>query len=116
MPIQINGTDLAMQPTNHNWVSRDNLGYSGDGHPIYSAVRSYKMIFNLESASDFNQLVTFFNSVSTTGTVVATLPQWAGATYNYVPYSGTVVNEPEFSNYFEEYAEEVTVLLTGIRT
>lgn len=114
--IQINGTDLAMQPTNHNWAERDLLGYNGNGNPIYSPVRSYKMTFNLESASDFNQLVGFFNLISTTGSVVSTLPQWAGATYNYVPYSGTIINEPQFSNYFEEYAEEVSVLITNIRT
>lgn len=116
MPIAINGTDLTMQPTTHNWEGRDNLGYSGDGHPIYSATRSYKMTFNLESAADFNQLVGFFNLISTTGSVVSTLPQWAGATYNYVPYSGTIINEPQFSGFFEEYAEEVTVLITNIRT
>lgn len=112
----INGTDLLMQPTEHNWMDRNEVGISGDGHSIYSAVREYRLVFNLESPSDLNQIVAFFNAVSTTGTVVATLPQWNSPVFTFVNYSGCVLREPTFSNYFNEYAEQVTFIVGNIRT
>lgn len=112
----INGTDLTMQPTEHSWVDRDSIGISGDGHSIYSAVREYRLVFNLQSASDMNQLVGFFNTVSTTGTIVACLPQWNSPFFIFANYSGCVLREPTFSNYFNEYAEQVTLVIGNIRT
>lgn len=116
MPIAINGTDLLMQPTEHGWVARDEVGVSGDGHSIYSATREYRLVFNLESAANMNQIVAFFNAVSTTGTITATLPQWNSATYTFANYSGCVLREPSFSNYFEEHAEQVSFQIANIRT
>lgn len=116
MPIQINGTDLTTQPADHNWMERNEVGVSGDGHSIYSAVREYRMIFNLESASDLSQLITYFNQVSTTGTLTVALPEWNSPTYQYKNYSGCVLREPTFSNYFEEYAQEVSIIVSNIRT
>lgn len=112
----INGTDLTLQPTEHNWIERQEIGVSGDGHSIYSAVREYRLTFNLESAEDLNQIVTFFNSVSTTGTVVACLPQWNSPLFTFANYSGCVLREPVFSNYFNEYAEQVQLTIANIRT
>lgn len=112
----INGTDLTMQPTEHNWVDRDSIGISGDGHTIYSSAREYRLVFNLQSASDMNQLVAFFNTVSTTGTIVACLPQWNSPLFTFANYSGCVLREPTFSNYFNEYAEQVTLVIGNIRT
>lgn len=115
MPIAINSTDLTMQPTEHNWVSRSSLGYSGTGHPILPAVREYKLVFNLVSSSDFSQLVNFFNAVSVTGTVVATLPTYGASTYGFSNYSGVIINEIEYSGFFEEHYQEAIVILSNIR-
>lgn len=112
----INGTDLAMQPTEHSWVDRDSIGISGDGHSIYSATREFRLVFNLESQADLAQIINLYNSVSVTGTIVATLPEWGASAYQFKNYSGCVLREPTFSNYFQEYSEQVTLIVANIRT
>lgn len=113
--IGFNGVDLDMQPSDHHWVTPSPLGYNGNGTPIYPALWEYELIFNLESAADFNDLMGYVNLISTTGTVTASLPERGATTYTYKNYSGCHLTQPEMQNYFEEYSQEVRLLITGIR-
>lgn len=113
--IQINGVDLAMQPTEHKWVTPSPLGYNGNGTPIYPALWEYELVFNLESASDFNNLMSYVNLISVTGSIVAGLPERGAVAYSFRNYSGCHLTQPEMQGYFEEYSQDVRLLITGIR-
>lgn len=115
MAIQINGVDLDMQPSEHGWKTPSPLGNNGNGTPIYPALFEYELIFNLESAADFNDLMGYVNLISTTGSIVAGLPEWGAATYANKNYSGCFLQQPEFQGYFEEHHQEVRVRIIGIR-
>lgn len=114
MTYAINGTALSMQPTEGHWMDRDELGRDGNGRQIFPNPRQFEMKFNLQSSSDLSQLVTFFNSVGATGTVVVDLPQFGAASYQFYSYSGCVLSEPTVGAYFEEYSQEVRVIVSKI--
>ena len=111
----INGVEI-LQPTSGRWLSRDRLGIDGNGHVIYPGVREFEMKFVLSSPSDYNQILGYYNAVSNTGTVVIDLPQFGAASYVFYSYSGCVLQEPEVGTYFSTYHNDVTLLVTKIRT
>lgn len=113
---EINGVELTMQPTEGRWLPNTPLGVTGDGHPIYGAVRQYELRFNIETPAEFNQLMTDYNSVALTGTCVVALPEFGAATYVFKNYSGCTLGEPEMGRYFTEHHTEVFVLVSNIRT
>lgn len=114
--FKINGTTLTLQPTDHNWVARDRYGISGDAHNIYPAVRKYQLRWSLSSASDFQEVLNFYNSIAQTGTVTVDLPEWGVSTYQFRTYSGCTLAEPEFSNFYENFYQEIGLLILNIRT
>jgi hypothetical protein len=116
MPFKINGTTITLQPTSHRWVNRDQMAIDGNQHPAYPGIRSYELKWELISASDWNQLQGFFNTVGVTGSVVATLPKFADSTYNFFDYTGCVLSEPQVNDYFEEHVSDVILVVSRIRT
>lgn len=112
----IQGTDLTLQPTTGRWLSKDALGLDGAGHPILPAIKNFEVNFQLMSISDFNQLYTFFLSVSNTGTVAVDLPQFSASDYRFHRYSGCILHEPSVGDYFVEHVTDVRLLVTNIRT
>jgi hypothetical protein len=101
-----------LAPTTAGWVSQDSLGTNGSGHNIYPALREFQMTFNLESQGEFYELINYFNMVGVTGSLVATLPAWGTNTFQYRDYSGTILRQPEMTEYFaEEYASEIKISL-----
>lgn len=113
--VGIQGTDV-LQPTQHGWEERNVFGQGGAGHNIYSAVRSYRMEWQLISQSDLFTLINFFNTVSATGTVAVDLPMWGASTYQYTRYSGCILDEPRVSEHFTDHTTQVTLLVRNIVT
>lgn len=110
--IGFNGTGLMLAPTTAGWSPQDSLGINGYGQAIYPSLREFHMEFNLESQGEFYELINYFRQVSTTGTLVATLPAWGTNTFQYRDYSGTIVRQPEMGEYFaEEYPSAVKIIL-----
>lgn len=114
--FKINGTPLSHQPSDHDWVDRESLGIDGNGHAIYPSVREYQLEWDFLSATEFNEIYTYFSAVGQTGTVTIDLPQYANATYQFVTYSGCVLREPTFGKYFENYYTDIKLLVVKIRT
>lgn len=112
----LNGTALTLQPSTFNWENREQLGMDGNGKPMYSAVGEFQLMWGLMSTTELNQLTTFFDSVSSTGTVVADLPQWGHTGYYFKSYSGTVMHRPTVGEYFNSYVTDVRLVLSNIRT
>lgn len=112
----IGGVELSLQPTEASWLEREVLNFDGNGHPIYSGVREYEMNFILSSPSDFSQLLGFFNATGNTGTVVIDLPKFGDAGYQFLSYSGCVLQEPRFRMYYAENQQEVVFRISNIRT
>lgn len=110
----VQGTDLTLKPTQGRWLDRDVLGYDGDGHPIYPAVRSFEMSWQYISASDLSQIIGFYNQVQNTGTVAVDLPLWNGNPYQFNRYSGCVLEEPTVGAFFEGTISEVKLLVHNI--
>lgn len=115
MAYKINGTTITLQPTEGNWVNRERVAVDGNQHPIYPALREFELKWDLVSASEFNQLLGFFNAVGTTGTAVVTLPKYGNASWLFYDYSGCVLSEPELGAYFETYGQSVKLLVSRIR-
>lgn len=111
-----NGTNLSLQPTTNKWVDRAILGYDGQGHPIYSAIREHELTWQLINASDLAQIIGFYNVVQNTGTCSVDLPAWGNSQYLFTTYSGCTLQEPTVSENFVEHTTDVKLLILNIRT
>jgi len=116
MPYRINGTEITLQPESGGWIDRASLGLDGNGHPIYPPTRQFELRWSFMSASEFNQLLGFYDLVGSTGTVVATLPRWHTGSYSFFDYTGCVLQEPSVGAYYEEYLTEVRLVVSSVRT
>jgi len=116
MTYKINGVEFIIQPTYGQWVTQTPSGIDGNGHPIYPAIREFEIKWNLNSPSGTYQLQQFFAAITITGTAVVDLPKYAHSEYTFYSYSGCVVHQPEFGNYFAEYVSDVVLLVSKIRT
>jgi len=116
MVYKINGTTLLIEPTSGRWLSRNQFGIDGAGHPIYSPTRQFEINFGLLSPQEHNQLQGFFDNVITTGTAVVDLPEYGASSYTFKSYSGCTLREPEQGQYFVENLAEVRLLVTNIST
>ena len=113
--FSVNGTQISLQPSEHNWVDRDSLGISGEARPMYPAVRKYSLQWGLMSMTEFNQLVGFYNTVRSSGTVVIDLPKYATTPYQFYSYSGCTLQEPTAGKFFTEWVSDVSLLILKIR-
>ena len=114
--FKLNGIDI-LDPSTHRWLSRNMLGISGAGQPIYSGVREYEMKWQLTSIGEYYQLLSAFSNLSGSNTVVMSLPQFT-STGTYEPfyaYSGCILREPEYGQWFNGYYQDVSLLITNIR-
>lgn len=118
MPYRINNITLLTQPTAGGWVPRESLGVDGNGHAIYPSMREFEMVWDYIDLDMSHQLQDFYDTVSNTGTVTVDLPLFndVGATGTYQAYSGCVLREPEFGQYFEYHRGDVKLLIVRIRT
>lgn len=96
-------------------MDRTEKGVSGDGHSIYPLARKFEMRWDLLSSDEFKGVQDFYNLVQSTGTFVATLPQF-GQTWNFFSYTGCVMKEPSVGAYFETYLSDVRLLIVSIVT
>lgn len=111
-----NNTNLTLQPTTGKWVERPSYGVDGEAHPVYSSIRSFELTWALISPSDAKQIIDFYNLVGNTGSVVACLPEWNNVEYSFRNYSGTTLQEPTFSEYFQGFITEARLLILNVRT
>lgn len=112
----LNGVNLSLQPSSGQWKERTNYGVDGGGHIIYSSVHEFEMVFDLESMSDFNQILSVYDSVSSSGTVVIDLPMFHASDDRFYSYSGCNLREPYMnSSFFMGYPQSVTLTVLNIR-
>jgi len=116
MTYKINGVEFPIQPTSGRWINKQPFGVTGDGHAMYPGVREFEVRWGLLDATGTNQLQNFFNGVSVTGTVVAEIPKYAAPGWIFYAYSGVLVREPEFGTFFNTYTQDVTLIISQIRT
>lgn len=116
MTYAINGVTLTLQPTEHYWLPRGMLGTTGDGHPVYAAVREYMLRWNIGSQSEFQQFIGMYNDISYTGNAVVRLPEWNNPAYTFHNYSGCTLTEPEMGSYFTEHPTTIAMIVRNIRT
>jgi hypothetical protein len=109
-----NGSNLTLQPETGQWQERDSFGIDGAGHPIYSRVRSFELVWGLVSMSELNQITTFYNQVQNTGTCSVDLPKWGDSQYLFTTYSGATLQEPTVGTYFETYVQDVRLVILNI--
>lgn len=111
-----NDVNFTLQPTTGKWTDRTNYGIDGGGHPIYSSIRSFELVWQLISPSDAKQIIDAYNTVSNTGTVVVCLPRWGDLNYTFFNYSGCTLQEPEVGTYFNGFIQDVRLLILSVRT
>lgn len=112
----LNGVDLTLQPTTGKWLDRTNYGVDGGGHPVYSQTRGFELTWILISPSDAKQIIDTYNLVGSTGVITACLPEWGALEYQFRNYSGTTLQEPTVSTYFQGFIQEVRLLILNVRT
>jgi len=116
MSYKINGVEFPIQPTSGRWTPKQIFGITGDGHAMYSGVREFEIRWGLLDATGTNQLQNFFNAILVTGTAVVELPKYASPGWIFYAYTGCLVREPEFGSYFNQYTQDVTLIVSQIRT
>lgn len=112
----VNGTDFTLQPTYGRWIPLAPLGFTGDGHPIYSAIHEYEIHWSLTSQADLNQIQIFRDSTLLTGTAIVDLPIYRGASYIFTSYTGCTLYEPDRGQYFVDHTSEFVLIVGNIRT
>jgi hypothetical protein len=123
MPYKINGTDFRLQPTQGKWVDKETLGIDGNGMPVYPRYRSFEITWDLINEDSLYQLQDFFSTMSVTGSVVVTLPNYksqvyplVSGTFAFYSYTGCVIHEPTFENFWEQHVNSAKLLVSRIRT
>lgn len=111
----VNTTQLSLQPTEGRWGERQEFGFDGLGHPIYSAVATFELRWQLISPSDLSQIVGFFNAVQNTGTVAVDLPKWGDSQYSFYRYSGCTLSQVRVGEFFNEYYTDARLLILNVR-
>lgn len=111
----VNGSDFTLQPTSGRWIPPSRLGITGDGHPIYPAIREFEIRWSLSSQSDLNQIQNFRELVLLTGTVSVDLPAYRGNSYVFQTYPGCTLYEPERGQYFDDYTSDFVLVVGNIR-
>lgn len=114
--FKIAGVAISHQPTSHKWVERREMGLTGDGHAVYPSIREYELAWDFLSPSEFNELYTHYLSIGVTGSVAVELPQHASATYQFYAYSGCILREPSYQDFFDNYYTNVKLLVVRIQT
>jgi hypothetical protein len=116
MSFKFNGVEI-LQPSIHRWLPRNLLGMTGGGQPVYSGVREYELKWQLSSIGDYYQLQQSFNNLSGSTTIVVDLPNfYSTGTYSFYSYTGCILREPEYSEWFNGYYRDATLLIQSIRT
>lgn len=115
MGYKVNDTEITLQPTSGRWLPPKVIAKSGHGHEIEEPYFEFELKWELVAPSDYNQLLTWYNSIGQTGTCSVYLPEYGGATYAYHGYSGCVLSRPQLDIYFQEYIQNVTLRVMKIR-
>lgn len=113
--FKLNGTTIA-QPTDHHWSDRDQIGVDGNGVTVYVAPRQYEIKWDFLDTDEWNTIYNIFLAQGVTGTTVASLPKWNTTPYVFYAYSGTIIREPSFDGYFQNYYQNVKLLIVKIST
>jgi len=108
----INGNNIP-DPERAEWRPRRALGVAGDGHLVYPEVREFRMRWRLLPLDDLETLNDIYLG-STSGTSVVELPDPYGGSWTFREFSGVIVTEPTFGDYFQEHAQSVALVLTNI--
>lgn len=112
----LNGSVLSHQPTTHGWDDRDSLGIDGNGNSIYVSPRQYKLNWDFLDTEEFNEIYAYFLAQGVTGSITSRLPKWRTTPYTFFDYSGTILREPTYENWFENYYTNVRLIITRITT
>jgi len=116
MPYIINGTTLNLQPTVGRWITRTELGFTGNGHPEYPGVREFEMRWQLSPMVDANEVQGLYDALDVTGTATVSLPKYKGTPWQFWEYSGTTLGEPTSGEYFEQHEQDIVLVIYGIVT
>lgn len=116
MTYQINGTGIPLEPEEGRWIPRKLLGVDGNGRAIYPPTREFEFMWGHSSPSQTWQLQEWFQMIGATGTISIQLPRYAWPAYEFHLYSGCIMQEPEFRQYFTENYTDVILLVTNITT
>ena len=114
MVYKINNTTLFLQPEKGRWIDRQALGMDGAGHPVFASPREFELSWSLMDSSGLYQLQNFYNLMGNTGTISATLPQYATPPYGYHDYSGCTMSEPTVCFFYEEHYTDVKLIIYKI--
>lgn len=112
--IAFNGTILSAQPSEHHWVQRDSIGVDGNGVEILVAPRQYELKYDFLDTDQFDEIYSYFLAQNVTGTIVTTLPKWNASPYTMYAYSGTILREPAYEGFFQNYYSNVRLLIVRI--
>lgn len=104
------------QPTTHGWVHKEMIGVDGNGVAIYPRFSSYEMMWDFLSTDEFNQIYSAYSVQGTTGSTVSSLPKWNTSPYQFYAYSGTILREPEYKDWFQNFYTDVRLLIVRILT
>jgi hypothetical protein len=106
---------LPTLPTQAHWVPLEQLDVDGNGHPIYPTVHEFELQWSAMWIADFDALVHLCENMTSTGTVVSTLPEYHANDYQYFNYSGTILQLPKPGQYFEGYILNTTMVISNVR-
>src|SRR5689334_3071579 len=109
--IAFNGTVLSAQPSEHGWQPRDVVGTDGNGINVYVSPREYQLKWDYLDTDQFSEIYQFFLAQGVTGTVVSALPKWNASPYVMYSYTGTVLREPQFDGFFQNYYVNTVLLI-----
>ena len=116
MAYKIGGVELSLQPSAGRWIIPDPLGIGISGMARYPAIKQFELLWDYMPISDYNQLFTFYENQSLTGTYVVELPDIEDNEWAFREFSVVVINHPTSGDYFQEHISDVSLVIRNIRT
>lgn len=112
--LGLNGIPFSQQPTDHHWLQRESIGTDGNGNDVLVSPRQYEIKWDFLDTDAFQNVNNYYLAQGVTGTVTATLPAWSSNPYQFQNYSGCIIKELTFENYFQNWYQGVRLLVIRI--
>lgn len=110
----INGMVIP-DPTTFRWIIPENRGTDGYGFNRYNAHFSFELKWDIMSQDDFfSGIVRIYRGSYQSGSSSAVLPQYDGPVYQYMNYTGVIIDHPMNGQFYSNYVKDVTLIIKKI--
>ena len=111
--FKINGITIA-SPTESGYEISSVKGTDGSGQKRYNPFYEYNLEWNYLPQDELQEIYNAWIGTYGSGTVSCQIPQHNSSTYQFVVYSGVMIDQPEVANYQDNFVQGVKIKIRKI--